>query len=63
MTKAVKTQAQDNDDRGLSGWGFAALMLGAFVAVALFALLGGWPGLAGIVVTVVLLTGFAAHRL
>ncbi|MFJ9139079.1 MULTISPECIES: hypothetical protein [unclassified Streptomyces] len=63
MTKPVQTQAQDNDDRGLSGWGFAALMLGAFVAVALFALLGGWSGLVGIVVTVALLTGFGARRL
>ncbi|MEU0131331.1 hypothetical protein [Streptomyces sp. NPDC006289] len=29
-------------------------MLGAFIAEALFALIGGWPSLAGIVVTVVL---------
>lgn len=42
---------------------FAALMLAAFIIVALCALLGGWPGLIGIVVTAVVLIGFAATRL
>ncbi|MFG2451700.1 hypothetical protein ACGFSG_20170 [Streptomyces sp. NPDC048512] len=63
MTEPAKTPAHDNDTRGLSGRRFAALMLGAFAAVALFALLGGWSGLVGIVVTVALLTGFGARRL
>lgn len=55
--------AEDSDDRGLSAWAFTALMLGAFAVVAACALLGGWVGLTGIVVTAVVLIGFAASRM
>ncbi|MFE0631184.1 hypothetical protein ACFW3D_30035 [Streptomyces sp. NPDC058864] len=58
-----KREAANTDDRGLSPWAFAALMLGAFAIVAAFALLGGWPGLIGIVITAVALIGFVAARL
>ncbi|WP_405018067.1 hypothetical protein OHV05_14780 [Kitasatospora sp. NBC_00070] len=58
-----KTHAAENNDRGLSARAFAALMLGAFTVVAACALLGGWAGLIGIVVTVVALVAFAAARL
>ncbi|MEU7033522.1 hypothetical protein ABZ958_07535 [Streptomyces sp. NPDC046237] len=58
-----KTRPTDSDDRGLSAWKFAALMLAAFTIVAVCALLGGWAGLIGIVVTAVILIGFAATRL
>ncbi|MFI1361219.1 hypothetical protein ACH4TV_47840 [Streptomyces sp. NPDC020898] len=58
-----KTQTTGSDDRGLSAWAFAALMLGAFTVVVVCALVGGWAGLIGIVVTAVVLIGFAAARL
>ncbi|MFI5671213.1 hypothetical protein [Streptomyces sp. NPDC051704] len=59
-----KTRAADSDDdRGLSVGVFAAIMLGAFLIVAACALVGGWVGLIGIVVTAVLLIGFSATRL
>lgn len=58
-----KKRAADSDDRGLSARAFAALMLGAFIVVAVCALVGGWAGLVGIVVTAILLIGFAAARL
>ncbi|WP_406304546.1 hypothetical protein OHA61_22470 [Streptomyces sp. NBC_00885] len=63
MTRKTKTHAEDSDDRGLSAWAFTALMLGAFAVVAACALLGGWAGLTGIVVTAVVLIGFAATRM
>ncbi|AYV33012.1 MULTISPECIES: hypothetical protein [Streptomyces] len=63
VTKKAKTHAEDSDDRGLSAWAFAALMLGAFAIVAACALLGGWAGLTGIVITAVILIGFAATRM
>ncbi|WP_406269245.1 hypothetical protein OHT93_15975 [Streptomyces sp. NBC_00191] len=47
----------------MSAWAFTALMLGAFAVVAACALLGGWAGLTGIVVTAVVLIGFAASRM
>ncbi|MFE1409268.1 hypothetical protein ACFW6F_00325 [Streptomyces sp. NPDC058746] len=52
-----------DDDRGLSVGAFAAIMLGAFLVVAACALVGGWVGLIGIVVTAVALIGFSATRL
>ena len=63
VTRKTKTHAEDSDDRGLSAWAFTALMLGAFAVVAACALLGGWAGLTGIVVTAVVLIGFAASRM
>ncbi|MCX5303066.1 hypothetical protein OG304_06315 [Streptomyces sp. NBC_00160] len=63
MNWTKKTRATDSDDRGLSASAFAALMLGAFAVVAVCALVGGWAGLIGIVVTAVILIGFAAARL
>ncbi|WP_229334363.1 hypothetical protein [Streptomyces flavotricini] len=63
MTKKTKAHAEDSDDRGLSARAFAALMLGAFAVVAACALLGGWAGLTGIVITAVILIGFAATRM
>lgn len=58
-----KRRPEDSDGRGLSAWAFAALMLGAFTIVAVCALVGGWAGLAGIVVTAVILIAVAATRL
>ncbi|MFJ7591319.1 hypothetical protein ACIQZO_28885 [Streptomyces sp. NPDC097617] len=63
MTKPQKNPTQDIDDRGLSARAFAALLLSAFAVVTVCALIGGWPGLVGIAVTAILLTGFAAYRL
>ncbi|MCX4807096.1 MULTISPECIES: hypothetical protein [Streptomyces] len=63
MTRKTKTQAEDSDDRGLSVRAFTALMLGALAVVGALALLGGWAGLIGIVVTAVVLIGFAASRM
>ncbi|MFJ7587496.1 hypothetical protein ACIQZO_08860 [Streptomyces sp. NPDC097617] len=63
MTELRKNRTQDSDDRGMSAWAFAALLLSAFVVVAACALIGGWFGLVGIAVTAILLTGFAAYRL
>ncbi|AKL68303.1 hypothetical protein [Streptomyces sp. Mg1] len=59
-----RTRAADTDhDRGLSAGAFAALMLGAFLIVATCALVGGWVGLIGIVVTAVVLIGFSVTRM
>ncbi|MDX6757933.1 MULTISPECIES: hypothetical protein [Streptomyces] len=59
-----KARAADADcDRGLSVGAFAAIMLGAFLVVAACALVGGWVGLIGIVVTAVVLIGFSVTRL
>ncbi|MFB6613211.1 hypothetical protein ACFCV9_03110 [Streptomyces sp. NPDC056367] len=59
-----KTPAADTDhDRGLSVGALVAIMLGAFLIVAACALVGGWVGLIGIVVTVVVLIGFSVTRL
>lgn len=63
VTRKTKTQAEDSDDRGLSVRAFTALMLGALAVVGALALLGGWAGLIGIVVTAVVLIGFAASRM
>ncbi|MCX5275033.1 MULTISPECIES: hypothetical protein [Streptomyces] len=63
MTRKTKTQAEDSDDRGLSVRAFTALMLGALAVVGALALLGGWAGLIGIVITAVVLIGFAASRM
>lgn len=63
VTKPQKDRAQDSDDPGLSAWAFAALLLAAFAAVAVCALIGGWPGLVGIAVTAIVLITFAAYRL
>ncbi|MET9883290.1 hypothetical protein ABZZ20_09040 [Streptomyces sp. NPDC006430] len=59
-----KTRSADSDDdRGLSVGAFAAIMFGAFIVVAACALVGGWAGLIGIVVTAVVLIGWSATRL
>lgn len=63
VTNPQKKQPQQIDGRGLSALAFAALLLAAFVVVAVCAVIGGWPGLAGIAVSAVLLAAFAAHRL
>ncbi|MER7730046.1 hypothetical protein ABTX80_04095 [Streptomyces erythrochromogenes] len=63
MTNKTKPHAKDGDDRGLSAWAFAAMMLGTFAIVVACALLGGWAGLTGIVITAVILIGFAATRM
>lgn len=63
VTRKTKTQAEDSDDRGLSVRAFTALMLGALAVVGALALLGGWAGLIGIVITAVVLIGFAASRM
>ncbi|WP_405421626.1 hypothetical protein [Streptomyces erythrochromogenes] len=63
MNWTKMARATDSDDRGLSAWAFAALMLGAFIVVAVCALMGGWAGLIGIAVTAVLLISFAIARL
>lgn len=38
-------------------------MLGTFAVVTACALLGGWAGLTGIVITAVILVGFATTRM
>ncbi|MGW5346174.1 hypothetical protein [Streptomyces sp. HUAS TT3] len=43
--------------------GRSPLMPGAFAIVAACALPGGWAGLTGIVITAVILIGFAATRM
>lgn len=47
---------------GLSAGAFAGVLGGGLAVVAGFAVLGGWPGLAGIVVAAVMLTGFVISR-
>jgi hypothetical protein len=63
VMRTKKTESEGGDDRGLSAWAFAALILGAFAIVAVCALVGGWAGLTGIVVTAVALIVLAVARL
>ncbi|MFD5259132.1 hypothetical protein ACFWM5_40810 [Streptomyces bobili] len=63
MTWTKNTRSAASDDRGLPAWAFAGLMLAAFTIVAACALVGGSPGLLGIVATAVIAIAFAATRL
>lgn len=64
VTTMIRKRAEeDGDDRGMPAWAFAAVMVGAFAVVAVCALIGGWVGLTGIVVTAVALIVFAAARM
>lgn len=63
VTSTKKPGPTNGDDRGLSAWSFAVIMLAAFAVLAVCALVGGWAGLIGIVATAIILVGFAATRL
>ncbi|WP_226962717.1 MULTISPECIES: hypothetical protein [unclassified Streptomyces] len=64
MTRIKQTKTETGgDDRGLSAWAFGAILLAAFAVLTVGALVGGWAGLAVIVVALVALTVFAVTRL
>ncbi|PCG81508.1 hypothetical protein CIB93_35020 [Streptomyces sp. WZ.A104] len=63
VKRTKRTRAANGDYHGLSAWMFVALMLGGFVVVTVCALVGGWAGLIGIVVTAFILIALAAARL
>lgn len=62
-TMIRKRTQEDGDDRGMSAWAFSTIVVGAFAIVAVCALIGGWVGLSGIVVTAAALIVFAGARM
>ncbi|WP_406405756.1 hypothetical protein [Streptomyces sp. NBC_01643] len=59
---ATPPSQPDDDAPGLSAPAFAGLMGCGLIMIALFALLGGWAGLAGIVATATIATVYGISK-